>query len=58
MWNYVFYKAYLDFKDVNELNGNESYVYNEKDLSWLPINKAMCIRDEEEEINKKQQLID
>lgn len=42
MWNYIFYKAYLMFKEKTEYDGNESYIYDkiEKfDLSWFPINK-------------------
>lgn len=26
MWNYIFYRAYLEFKDSTEYDGNESYV--------------------------------
>jgi len=28
MWNYVFYKAYLEFKEDTEYNGNETYIWN------------------------------
>lgn len=42
MWNYVYFQAYLEFKDSTEYNGNESYV-SEKlknyDISWIPIKK-------------------
>lgn len=42
MWAYVFYKAYLAFKDPTEYNGNESYVAEKltnADLGWFPINR-------------------
>ena len=42
MWNYVFFIAYLKFKDPNEYNGIESYVagkLKDGDIQWLPINQ-------------------
>ena len=42
MWNYVYYKAYLNFKEKTEYNGNESYIYNKitnADYSWFPIKR-------------------
>jgi len=42
MWDYVYYKAYLEFKDHTEFNGNESYIWSkiqDFDLSWFPINR-------------------
>ncbi len=42
MWNYIFYKAYLSFKDRMDFNGNEKYIYDRmliNDISWLPIKK-------------------
>lgn len=42
MWNYVYFQAYLEYKNPTEYNGNESYV-SEKlknyDISWIPIKK-------------------
>ena len=42
MWNYVYYKAYLDYKNKTEYTGNESYI-KEKislfDISWFPIKR-------------------
>jgi len=26
MWNYVFYRAYVDFKEKQEYDGNETYI--------------------------------
>ena len=48
MWNYIFYKAYLKFKEVTEYNGDESYVWSkiEKfDISWIPKKRTKKIRD-------------
>lgn len=52
MWNYVFYFAYLKFKDPTEYDGNESFVCMKMealDLGWLPIKKAKCITDDNKE---------
>lgn len=46
MWNYVYYKAYLDYKDYTEFNGNESYIYEKLskfDISWIPIKQYIII---------------
>ncbi|EGR27785.1 MIR domain protein, partial [Ichthyophthirius multifiliis] len=58
MWNYIFYKAYLKFKQVTEYNGDESYIWSkiEKyDISWIPKKRTKKIKDqqdlEEEKIN-------
>lgn len=44
MWNYLFYIAYLDYKDPTEYTGIESFV-NEKiknyDFTWFPINRYL-----------------
>lgn len=37
MWNYMFYIAYLSWKDPNDYTGVESYVnekLSKKDTSW------------------------
>ena len=52
MWNYVFYKAYLKFKDETEYNGNESFIKERikaLDIGWFPIKKARSVVDEEDE---------
>jgi len=44
MWNYIFYKCYINFKKPTELNGNESYIYNkikQGDISWFPIKRLI-----------------
>ena len=46
MWNYVFYKNYLNFKNETELSGQEQYIIeliNEGNTSWIPINKLFCL---------------
>ena len=46
MWNYIFYIIHLQRKDPTEYSGLESYVwekYEEEDISWLPLHKAIKI---------------
>lgn len=46
MWNYIYYIAYLNHKDENDYNGNESYISNKvkgDDISWLPIKRFKYI---------------
>jgi len=41
MWNYLFFIAYLKWKDETEYSGIESYVagrMQEDDLGWVPFN--------------------
>ena len=41
MWNYLFYLAYLEWKEEGEYTGIESYVNNKtnnEDYSWFPFN--------------------
>lgn len=43
MWNYLYYIAYLKWKDKQDYSGIESYVaekLKDADLSWIPFNKA------------------
>lgn len=43
MWNYLYYIAYLKWKDKQDYSGIESYVaekLKDNDLSWIPFNKA------------------
>ncbi len=42
MWNYVYYKAYLEEKDETEYNGNESYIHEKLmkfDITWIPVKR-------------------
>ncbi len=46
MWNYLFYKYYLDWKNPTEYNGIESYIkenLNRNDIQWFPIEKYIFI---------------
>ena len=48
MWNYIFYMAYLDFKDETEFNGIETYIHRKikkKEIDWFPIGQALMIKD-------------
>ncbi len=59
MWNYIFYKAYLEFKDETEYNGNESFIYNKiqsLDIGWFPIKKARSVVDEEDEEERRDKM--
>jgi len=52
VWNYLYYMVYLNMKDPLEYNGTESYVYDKydrNDLSWFPIQRAMCFADNKQE---------
>lgn len=40
MWNYIFYKAYIQHKNKIDYNGNETFVFKKLeafDIGWLPI---------------------
>jgi len=46
MWNYVYYRAYLEFKEETEYNGDESYVrskIDDNDLSWFPVKRTWSV---------------
>jgi inositol 1,4,5-triphosphate receptor type 1/inositol 1,4,5-triphosphate receptor type 3 len=60
MWNYIFYIAYLDFKDETEYNGIESYIYKKikiKKIDWFPIGKSLQIKDFSEGVKNPLQQI-
>lgn len=47
MWNYVFYRAYLEFKETTEYNGDESYVrdkIDDNDLIWFPVKRTWSVQ--------------
>eukprot|EP00824_Muranothrix_gubernata_P005809 TRINITY_DN17588_c0_g1_i1.p1 TRINITY_DN17588_c0_g1~~TRINITY_DN17588_c0_g1_i1.p1 ORF type:complete len:193 (-),score=45.55 TRINITY_DN17588_c0_g1_i1:9-587(-) len=62
MWDYLFFRMYLDEKPRTEFTGQESYVrelIDKKEIKWFPINRAMSLEaklDLEEEA--KQQRIE
>ena len=43
MWNYIYYVAYIKFKEPTEYNGDETYI-SEKianyDLGWVPVKRT------------------
>ena len=46
MWNYLFFRAYLDEIDESEMTGQETYIYNEiknKRIKYYPIKKAITV---------------
>ena len=46
MWNYVYYRAYLEYKERTEYNGNESYIADKLskfDISWIPVKKSSIL---------------
>lgn len=52
MWNYVYYRAYLEFKETTEYNGDESYVrdkIDENELSWFPVNRTWSVLEKDDE---------
>ncbi|CAD8103545.1 unnamed protein product [Paramecium sonneborni] len=59
MWNYMFFMAYLKYKDPTDYTGIEQYVWEKiqkKDLTWFPFNKArelQGLKSEEEEDSKR-----
>ncbi|EAR95948.2 MIR domain protein (macronuclear) [Tetrahymena thermophila SB210] len=61
MWDYVYFSAYLQYKDQKEFTGNESYVFEQlktSDVSWFPVKRAIHVQDEETQIKlqRKQEL--
>ena len=51
MWNYVYYRAYLEFKESTEYNGDESYVrdkIDDNDLSWFPVKRTWSVQQKED----------
>lgn len=56
MWNYVFYRAYLQFKETTEYNGDESYIsakIEKMDISWIPKKRTKRIPDSQDLEDKK-----
>lgn len=60
LWNYVFYRTYLELKRKEEFNGNETYVYQKirnNDISWFPVNQTAIVKLEENEVLERRCLI-
>lgn len=48
MWNYIFFDAYLKFKERTEYDGDESYISSKmdrNDISWIPKKRTRRIVD-------------
>mmetsp|Transcript_32089 Transcript_32089/g.41121 ORF Transcript_32089/g.41121 Transcript_32089/m.41121 type:complete len:106 (-) Transcript_32089:32-349(-) len=59
MWNYIFYKMYLDRKADTELNGMEAYLkalMENQSISYFPINQAMILENLEEKSDDMDSL--
>ncbi|CAK81479.1 unnamed protein product (macronuclear) [Paramecium tetraurelia] len=56
MWNYLYYIAYLQWKDSQDYSGIESYVdkkIKDTDLSWIPFGRARELDKGEDEQEKQ-----
>ncbi|CAD8131502.1 unnamed protein product [Paramecium pentaurelia] len=56
MWNYLYYIAYLQWKDPQDYSGIESYVdkkIKDTDLSWIPFGRARELDKGEDEQEKQ-----
>ena len=50
----LFAQVYIDQKDQNDYTGLESYVsemIEEEDMNFYPLDKALCMEEEEEEVD-------
>lgn len=59
MWNYVYFIAYLNWKDKQEHTGIESFVVEKielNDASWFPFNKSRELEGLDEDENEKEVL--
>eukprot|EP01061_Rhynchopus_euleeides_P047402 TRINITY_DN9485_c2_g1_i1.p1 TRINITY_DN9485_c2_g1~~TRINITY_DN9485_c2_g1_i1.p1 ORF type:complete len:443 (+),score=233.20 TRINITY_DN9485_c2_g1_i1:103-1431(+) len=59
MWNYIFFIHHLQKKDPDEFTGQESYVHSmmlKGDLSFFPLNKAVCLEGKQEEDDQVLEL--
>ena len=59
MWNYIYFVHHLQKKDPDEFTGQESYVHammSKGDLSFFPLNKAVCLEGKQEEDDQVVEL--
>jgi len=57
MWNYIFYLLHLKQKGIIDLSEIEAYIYkcyNNKDYSWIPYSRALCM-EKREKIDARNQ---
>lgn len=60
VWNYVYFMYNLKKKAETEYTGFESYIQDKidtEDITWIPIGKALSIKDHENEKNKIEEKI-
>ena len=60
MWSYIYYRAYLEWKEECEYNGNETYIMDliqKEDTSWFPIGRSMEVLVEEDEDDEPAEKI-
>lgn len=60
MWNYVFFIAYLKYKNENNDCGDESYIrkkLNSKDLNWIPFNRSIELSETNQNINEESNFL-
>jgi len=51
MWSYLFFLNYLSEKDSDDYTAHEQYVADNKDdVCWLPINRALALQADNDEI--------
>jgi len=61
MWQYLYYVVYLQEKDPTDYTGLETYVaemIEEEDMNFYPLEKAMCLDQEEDEADPFQEKVD
>ena len=52
MWDYLFFRLYLEAKDPSEFNGLETYCWEQQQegrITWFPIKKAIVIEGRNKE---------
>ena len=58
LWNYVDYMIFLKFSEIHDLNATNSYSrekLDNKDISWLPSYKDVCLRDEDKKKDENEE---
>eukprot|EP00999_Lentomonas_sp_LEN2_P002940 NODE_7_length_4428_cov_4562.243199_g1_i3.p1 GENE.NODE_7_length_4428_cov_4562.243199_g1_i3~~NODE_7_length_4428_cov_4562.243199_g1_i3.p1 ORF type:complete len:346 (+),score=80.49 NODE_7_length_4428_cov_4562.243199_g1_i3:3281-4318(+) len=55
-WSYLFFMAYVEGKSPSEYTTQEAYIARQiaaGEISWFPINRAMALQHEDDEMEKK-----
>merc|ERR1740138_853477 len=61
MWNYLKFMIFLQNQDQDDDDGLELYVrqcIERKDVSWFPMGQAMCMLQDEDSTDKKENTVD